>query len=826
MAAQGGMRAARQAPKVLSERDDMLVLTPGRCAATGATAEGAAGLSADALAGAAASAACGAPGTRGRRGLPAKGASGKSKPKTQSGTRQKTPDEQFVFHDGPETLYRYVELPRRRVRIVRCESAAKILVVPERIDGKLVTEFSDGAFAGLSHVQSLACPPAVERVGAAAFAECAQLRRLVLPAAAVQTSPTWLLGCEQLDDVTLPAKATSFDEDFLASFAPRRVFLGARVRRFAVPERWFATLREFAIDADNRWIKTDGTCIYSSDGKKLLTCAVHRPVVDVASGCEEIARKAFAGNIELASVNLPESVRIISASAFAGSGLVEFESGGGLREVATRAFARCNKLVHVQLAEGLERVGDEAFAHCHTLAQISMPSSLRDLGARVVFDTAFQKYGGAFAASYDAGVAGAGGSAGAAAKRAVFSDDYGVVYKRVAAPVGVRGAGTAGSGKADFEGGACLGGGVRFGAETSAQTNDSPGERFVLVDAGALQDSEYTALPGTCEVAPRAFYRHPAVRRVAFPDGLQSISRLAFAECAALAEVRLPDSLQSIGERAFCGAPLASFDVPAGLDYLGQRALGIVESGRADDRPTLRECRVSPDNKRFFMHDGLLCEHLPEGSGVVLYVGPETNVELPPDTCAVAPFAFAGARDIERLRIPCSVEHVGLAAFAVARPCNVVEFQRVRKWRGQDSVVVYPPHDANGAFAMRGGLAQAPLSARVFSEACDQAVLASRSALVRGRYMVRRLQNSLYLERAMRKRYENELRESIVSVCHAFFKADERAGLAALGTLGFLPEGVLSQVIDAAQGWNNVSCMAVLLNMKHQNFGHAADFDL
>ena len=144
MAAQGGMRAPRQAPKVLSERDDMRVLAPGRRAATGATAEGAAGLAADVLAGAGASTACCMPGTRGRRGLPAKGASGKSKPKTQSGTRQKTPDEQLVFHDGSETLYRYVELPRRRVRIVRCESAAKTLVVPEKIDGKLVTEFSDG----------------------------------------------------------------------------------------------------------------------------------------------------------------------------------------------------------------------------------------------------------------------------------------------------------------------------------------------------------------------------------------------------------------------------------------------------------------------------------------------------------------------------------------------------------------------------------------------------------------------------------------------------------------------------------------------------------
>lgn len=92
--------------------------------------------------------------------------------------------------------------------------------------------------------------------------------------------------------------------------------------------------------------------------------------------------------------------------------------------------------------------------------------------------------------------------------------------------------------------------------------------------------------------------------------------------------------------------------------------------------------------------------------------------------------------------------------------------------------------------------------------------------------MVWRLQNSLYLDRGVRKRYEGELKGNVLPVCRAFFKADDRDSLVLLGELGLLPEETLARVIDAAQGWGNVSCMALLLNMRHENFGHASDFDL
>ena len=129
--------------------------------------------------------------------------------------------------------FRCIELPHRRVRIVRCESDDHVLVVPERIDGLMVTEIGDGAFAGLLRVRELDLPSSVVRIGTGAFVNCVDLRRLRFPAGLKDSDPSWLIGCERLEDVALPGAATSFSDDFLSSFLPKRVMLGAKARRFA-----------------------------------------------------------------------------------------------------------------------------------------------------------------------------------------------------------------------------------------------------------------------------------------------------------------------------------------------------------------------------------------------------------------------------------------------------------------------------------------------------------------------------------------------------------------------------------------------------------------
>ena len=97
--------------------------------------------------------------------------------------------------------FRCIELPHRRARIVRCESDDHVLVVPEHIDGLMVTEIGDGAFAGLLRVREIDLPSSVVHIGAGAFVNCIDLRRLRFPAGLKGGDPSWLIGCERLEDV-------------------------------------------------------------------------------------------------------------------------------------------------------------------------------------------------------------------------------------------------------------------------------------------------------------------------------------------------------------------------------------------------------------------------------------------------------------------------------------------------------------------------------------------------------------------------------------------------------------------------------------------------
>lgn len=697
--------------------------------------------------------------------------------------------------------FRCIELPHRRVRIVRCESDDHVLVVPEHIDGLIVTEIGDGAFAGLLRVREIDLPSNVVHIGAGAFVNCIDLRRLRFPAGLKGGDPSWLIGCERLEDVALPGAATSFSEDFLSSFLPKRVMLGAKARRFAAPDGWAPVLREFAIDADNPWLSTDGTCLYSRDGKKLLSVVVHRSVCDVADRCEEIARKAFAGDVELKSANLPDSLVQIGASAFAGSGLIRFEVPESVRSIGSRAFSRCDDLRDVELSSGLESIGDEAFAHCRSLVHLNIPATVREMGVRVTFDTRVS----------EGHVAGEGDVGAAAAF--VFADDAGVLYRRVP------------DGAADEAKDAC-----GTGGDAGVDLPESQSVALELIDASALTLAEYRVLPGTRLIGPRAFSKNAFVQRVSLPEGVKIVGERAFAGCAALFAIELPDTVEDIGERAFCGAPLKAVRIPRALARLGERAFGVVESGADASRLTLRSCQVDERNERFFVHDGLLCERLLGEDGenvrVIVRAGADRDVSLPEGTVEVAPYALAGAWGIDRLFIPRTLQRAGIASFALAEPCRVVEIERAHTWHGHQSVVVRPPQDVNGLFAIRGSLATDPHDARGLSDACDQAIFISRNRLVRSRYMVERLLDPLYLAPVVRMRFYQEIAANLAETCREFAKVDERALFRSLVDLGFIHEGNITRLSDAAASWGNVAASALLLDIKHARFGHRADFTL
>ena len=85
---------------------------------------------------------------------------------------------------------------------------------------------------------------------------------------------------------------------------------------------------------------------------------------------------------ELNEYEVKEGVAIIGDRAFYDAKLRTVTLPNSLRAIGQSAFAGCKNLTDVALPEGLEVIKDTAFRDCESLAELTLPSTLLEVGAR------------------------------------------------------------------------------------------------------------------------------------------------------------------------------------------------------------------------------------------------------------------------------------------------------------------------------------------------------------------------------------------------------------------------------------------------------------
>lgn len=85
---------------------------------------------------------------------------------------------------------------------------------------------------------------------------------------------------------------------------------------------------------------------------------------------------------ELNEYEVKEGVAIIGDRAFYDAKLRTVTLPNSLRAIGQSAFAGCKTLTDVALPEGLEVIKDTAFRDCESLAELTLPSTLLEVGAR------------------------------------------------------------------------------------------------------------------------------------------------------------------------------------------------------------------------------------------------------------------------------------------------------------------------------------------------------------------------------------------------------------------------------------------------------------
>lgn len=699
--------------------------------------------------------------------------------------------EQATFQDEVGNQWQYVVLDDVEVRIEHCECAVPALQIPAQIDGKPVVSLAAEACAAQLMAESIAMPDTIVSIGYCAFRGCDNLRSIRFSASLAKFDSGWLRACRKLEELTLPGQLEKITPAIFDTPALKQLHVGPVVAEVAPGAFGKSQLEAVAIDPSNEFLSTDGHAIYTNDGSVMIALATPTTAYEVADGCLAIARKGFSNFKELQKATLPDCLQIIDAYAFAQTGITAFDAPAGLKDIGERAFFGCTNLAEVTLNEGLEAIGNHAFDDT-AITELRIPASVRTLGHPIAAGTSLT-YSGPDA-TFSIGACAE--DAGPSADQTLILDEDGALYM-----------------------------------------NAEDGLHLVRVLEPAM--ASYQVKPGTVAIDEGAFVKHPALAQITIPEGVVTIGKGAFKDCKTLVAITLPDTLAELGEEAFLGTNIESIVIPADLQRIGALALVTEGAHHGTMEPSLKHIEVKPGNQRYYMDQGLLIEHLSNGSDRIIICTCEVpDVVIPEPVTAIAQYAFNNARRLRTLSLSERLQAIdvrGLAFDCLLENLHVDGLEPVEGRTGFDFDF---PHTSRAAQQMRlvfGSCTHIDI-AQIF-DAYDNAIV-SRSgfggasedqlgAYEQGTRVVVRLSDPIFMTPNNKSLMETSIRNHLDEICVDAARHDDKKVIEGLLDLGFIDGDNIAEVIEAISAVQDASVTNYLLEQKQRRFGASAiDFDL
>lgn len=701
--------------------------------------------------------------------------------------------DQMIWEDAAGTLWAYVVLDGSDVRIESCRTQAERLEVPGEIGGMPVVALAADACANLSSVVEAVCPDSLLSVGFCAFRGCRNLKRVVLPAGLSSYDSGWFRGCEKLEDLALSGGLERIGPNVFDSPNLRILRIGAATSAVEPGAFGKSRLESVEVADENPFLETDGRALYSKGGDVFLALAVPVESYRIAEGCRVLERKAFGFFGCLKEVDVPDTLEVVRAFAFARTGISAFAGPPSLRRVEEKAFFNCGNLERASFGEGLASLGANAFTGTR-VSELRLPSTLRELGNPVAANTGLV-FAGAQATFSIARGEGEG---------ALELDERGGLYR-----------------------------------------NGEDGLSFVmLLDPQAVF---YELREGVVRICEGAFAGHGRLAEVVLPAGLREIGGAAFKGCRALRRANVPESVRTIGDEAFLETNLESVFLPSGLEHLGANALvtqgahfsASVRTGRV--KPSLREVRVGEGSERFFVEGGLLLERAGSGRSmrVLLCLDGTEVVRVPREVNEIAPYAFNNVQGVRELYLSDRIVVVGIRGLAVDGFVELIHVDLVREQSGRSFFELRFPETSRGVQQMMLALSVPDhVSVEALFEHYDTAVTNGSSfdaATERGlglydqaTRLIGRLLDPVYLSEVNRQLCERFLRGNAERVCVELAKHDDRATLDAMLDFGFLNEGNIYSVIERIGALQDAAIVNYLLEARRLRFEQSVfdDFEL
>ncbi len=223
------------------------------------------------------------------------------------------------------------------------------VVIPDTINGLLVTKIGDGAFFGRTSLTSVTIPDSVTTLEAGAFYDCSGLTSVTIGNSVTSIGYEAFTGCSGLTSVTIP--------DSVTIIGTSAFFSCSGLTSVTIPNS-VTTLGADAFYACTR-----------------LTS------VTIGNSVTVIGSQAFSHCRSLTSVTIPNSVTSIGYEAFYGcSGLTSITIGNRVTIIGTSAFFSCSGLTRVTIPDSVTTLGDFACEKCTGLTSVTIGSSVTSLG--------------------------------------------------------------------------------------------------------------------------------------------------------------------------------------------------------------------------------------------------------------------------------------------------------------------------------------------------------------------------------------------------------------------------------------------------------------
>ena len=222
--------------------------------------------------------------------------------------------------------------------------------------------YGHNLYLGDELVVDLIIPDGGTKIGQSAFYNCTSLESVVVSDSITFIDNFAFSGCGSLESITFGDNVTSFGSSVFNNCSK---------------------LLTINVSDSNEYYKAIDGNLYSKNGDSFVQYAIGKSdsVFIMPDGVTTICSYAFQSCANLTTVELPESLLNIEASAFYGcTGLTEMVIPDGVTNIDGSVFHSCRNLESISLPETVTNLGALAFYDCIALSNITIPSKVKTIG--------------------------------------------------------------------------------------------------------------------------------------------------------------------------------------------------------------------------------------------------------------------------------------------------------------------------------------------------------------------------------------------------------------------------------------------------------------